>query len=167
MRLFPELSILSPGDPNEVERCMEFIFSDNHPKYLRLRKAGEPKISTYDNSIAPGEWQPIIIKNSKKILLSTGYGLKIAEELSNKNDYKDFSLYSCPVWGQKYSKQQIKYINRFEKIITVEDHIKSGGFGSWLIESTNNNNKIESICINDSVIGMVGSEDYLLNKTIK
>lgn len=167
MRLFPELSIVSPGDPNEVERCMEFIFNDNHPKYLRLRKAGEPRISTYDNSIAPGEWQPIIIKNSKKILLSTGYGLKIAEELSNKNDYKDFSLYSCPVWGQKYSKQQIKYINRFEKIITVEDHIKSGGFGSWLIESTNNNNKIESICINDSVIGMVGSEDYLLNKTIK
>ena len=26
----------------------------------------------------------------------------------------------------KVLKQQIKYINRFEKIITAEDHIKSG-----------------------------------------
>ena len=40
MRLFPELSIVSPVI-QQVERCMEFIFSDSHPKYLRLRKAGE------------------------------------------------------------------------------------------------------------------------------
>ena len=167
MRLFPEISIISPGDPHEVEKCMDYVLKDPYPKYLRLRKAGEQKISNYKNDIVPGEWQAILINNPKKILLSTGYGLKIAKDLTDRKEYKDFSIYSCPIWGQKYSKQQVKYLDRFEKIITVEDHLKSGGFGSWLLESTNNNKKIESICINDSVIGMVGAEDYLLNKNLK
>ena len=41
MRLFPEMTIISPGDPYEVESCMNFIRTDVSPKYLRLRKAGE------------------------------------------------------------------------------------------------------------------------------
>ena len=132
MRLFPEISIISPGDPHEVEKCMDYVLKDPYPKYLRLRKAGEQKISNYKNDIVPGEWQAILINNPKKILLSTGYGLKIAKDLTDRKEYKDFSIYSCPIWGQKYSKQQVKYLDRFEKIITVEDHLKSGGFGSWL-----------------------------------
>ena len=83
--------------------------------------------------------------------------------------YKDFSIYSCPIWGVKYSKEQIKNQDCFDEIITVEDHLNSGGFGSWLIENISTNkqrNKIKSIHINHSVIGMVGNEDYLLKNNI-
>lgn len=168
MRLFPEISIISPGDPHEVKKCMDFIFADNNPKYLRLRKAGELQISNYDNNIDPGHWQPILIKNPKKILLSTGYGLKIANDLSFKSKYKDFSIYSCPIWGQKYASKQIENLKLFDTIVTVEDHLNSGGFGSWLAENIKDHtNKVESIYIDNSVIGMVGDEGYLLNKNMK
>tara|TARA_A100001011_G_C14191981_1_gene791773 strand:- start:368 stop:1261 length:894 start_codon:yes stop_codon:yes gene_type:complete len=170
MRLFPEISIISPGDPNEVERCMDFIFRDKYPKYLRLRKAGEEKISNYNNGIIPGKWQPIIINNPNKILLSTGYGLKIAKDLIKSKKYIDFSIYSCPIWGIKYSNDQKNNQEQFDEIVTVEDHLISGGFGSWLVENISDKeqrSKITSIYIDNEVIGKVGSEEYLLNKTIK
>ena len=45
--------------------------------------------------------------------------------------------------------------------------MNAGGFGSWLHEnSLDNRNKIESIYIKNSVIGMVGEESYLLNENI-
>lgn len=167
MRLFPEISIISPGDPNEVKKCMEFIYKDNNPKYLRLRKAGEENISNYSNKLVPGKWQPILIKNSKKILLTTGYGLKIAKDLITQEKYKDFSIYSCPIWGQKYSHVQKINLSCFETVITVEDHLNAGGFGSWLQENSSDyRDKIESIYIKNSVIGMVGEEGYLLNENI-
>jgi len=167
MRLFPEISIISPGDPNEVKKCMEFIYKDNNPKYLRLRKAGEENISNYSNKLVPGKWQPILIKNSKKILLTTGYGLKIAKDLITQEKYKDFSIYSCPIWGQKYSHVQKTNLSCFETVITVEDHLNAGGFGSWLQENSSDyRDKIESIYIKNSVIGMVGEEGYLLNENI-
>jgi len=167
MRLFPEISIVSPGDPNEVEKCMDFVFKDTSPKYLRLRKAGEERITDYQNHLSPGNWQPIEINDPKKILLTTGYGLKIAKDLLCKNKYKDYSIYSCPIWGMKYADQQIKNQNFFDKIIIVEDHLKSGGFGSWLTENiSKNEDKINFFCIKNTVIGEVGSEEYLL-KNIK
>jgi len=167
MRLFPEISIISPGDPNEVKKCMEFIYKDNNPKYLRLRKAGEENKSNYSNKLVPGKWQPILIKNSKKILLTTGYGLKIAKDLITQEKYKDFSIYSCPIWGQKYSQVQKINLSCFETVITVEDHLNAGGFGSWLQENSSDyRDKIESIYIKNSVIGMVGEEGYLLNENI-
>ena len=170
MRLFPEISIVSPGDPHEVEKCMDFIFKDKFPKYLRLRKAGEKSISDYQNDLIPGNWQQILLNNPKKVLLTTGYGLKIAIDLLKNKKYQDYSIFSCPIWGPKYSEIQIRNQKSFDKIITLEDHLCSAGFGSWIVENIQPNklrNKISSIYINDSVIGMVGNEDYLIEKNIR
>ena len=61
----------------------------------------------------------------------------------------------------------LKNQNFFDKIIIVEDHLKSGGFGSWLTENiSKNEDKINFFCIKNTVIGEVGSEEYLL-KNIK
>ena len=56
-----------------------------------------------------------------------------------------------------------------KKIITVENHLQDGGFGSWLTESltlddNNYNTKIISKFLDKNVIGKVGSEKYLEKK---
>ena len=167
MRLFPEMSIISPGDPNEIKDLFEFIVNDSSPKYLRLRKSGE-KIYTKPNfNLSPGFWSPVYINNPKKIFLSTGYGMHLAiNEIKSNPLYNDYSLYSCPIWGSKYKSIQLEQAKSFETIITIEDHLESCGFGSWLNESLNgslNNVKLSSISLKDSVIGQVGKEDYLLD----
>ena len=52
--------------------------------------------------------------------------------------------------------------NILKKIIVVEDHLKDGGFQSWLNESFTNE-KLISKSINSKVIGKVGSKEFLMN----
>lgn len=164
MRLFPEISILSPGDPTEVDKLFDYILSDSSPKYLRLRKSGETNYNDLDINISAGKWNKIM--HSKSIFLTTGYGLEIAQRLISENKkFADFGIYTCPIWGPKYSELQEDQINQFEVVISVEDHMKECGFGSWLNESCESNNvknKLYNSYLNKSVIGKVGSEDYLL-----
>ena len=37
----------------------------------------------------------------------------------------------------KYKYLQPKQISKFDEIVVIEDHLEDGGFGSWLLESTN------------------------------
>ena len=60
-------------------------------------------------------------------------------------------------------------IKKYKKILTFENHLQDGGFGSWLSESTLQKNfqiktKINSRYIDQEVIGQVGSEKYLNKK---
>lgn len=163
MRLFPEMTIISPGDPNEVKNCMKFISIDNSPKYFRLRKAGEINHSKVDNISVPGIWTPIISNNIKKTFLSTGYGMQLAiNKIKNDSSFEDYSLYSCPIWGEKYSKELKPQIEKFDEIIVIEDHLKINGFSSWVIDADFKNTKIIKMNISSDVIGKVGSEEYLL-----
>ena len=170
MRLFPEMTILSPGDPNEVHFCMDFAFKNSSPKYLRLRKAGEENFNFNKAYEKPGYWNRITNKKSKNIFLSTGNGLKLANDLVKYNKkYIDFDIYTCPIWGIKYASFQENLAANFNKIITLEDHLLSGGFGSWIKESITDKSqitKISTMNLDLSVIGKVGSEQYLL-KNIK
>ena len=165
MRLFPEISIISPGDPNEVDLSFEFIMSDTSPKYLRLRKTGEPIFNKNEKLELPGFWNRVKEGRDNKAFLSTGYGLKLAFDLVKTNKFQNYNIFSCPIWGNKYKKIQFKQILKYDKIITIEDHLLSGGFGSWIRESIinkKNNMNVGHAFIDDSIIGKVGSEEYLL-----
>ena len=165
MRLFPEISIISPGDPNEVDLSFEFIMRDTSPKYLRLRKTGEPIFNKNEKLELPGFWNRVKEGRDNKALLSTGYGLKLAFDLVKTNKFQNYSIFSCPIWGNKYKKFQFKQILKHDKIITIEDHLLSGGFGSWIRESIinkKNNINLGHAFIDDDIIGKVGSEEYLL-----
>ena len=167
MRLFPEMTIISPGDPNEVESCMKFINEDNTPKYLRLRKAGEKNHTKANINFTPGLWNPVIINDPKKIFLSTGYGMQLAfDEINTNPIYKNYSLYSCPIWGQKYNELQSPQLDDFDQLISMEDHLKAGGFGSWLTESVKIKNTFKLGYISNLVIGKVGDEKWLLKNLI-
>jgi transketolase len=69
----------------------------------------------------------------------------------------------------KYKNQQIKNLKKYKKVITIENHLQDGGFGSWLSEAlTKNKNRIKtqivSKFLSEKVIGEVGSESYLNSK---
>ena len=166
IRLFPEFKILAPGDPLETEACMKHLFSNNGPSYLRLKKAGEENYNLKVNKLKPGLWNKIKISRNGKIFLTTSGGLKLAFDIiENEKKYKDYGIYTCPVWGQKFKHLQQSQINNFLEIITVEDHLEDGGFGSWIRESLTDISsqlKIKNMSLKSDIIGAVGSEKYLL-----
>lgn len=163
IRLFPEIIIASPGDPNEVKGCLDYIVKENKPSYLRLRKAGETTYSNHNDLIA-GNWNKVVESKNKKIFLTTGYGLELAMRLRTQNKYKDYGIYTCPVWGARLRKKQEEQFKCFENVISVEDHLVDCGFGSWLRESISStqNQKLTVKALNQGIIGKVGNEEYLL-----
>ena len=166
IRLFPEFKILAPGDPNETIGCMQNLFSSNGPSYLRLKKAGEANYNKKTNRLEPGIWNKVLDSKNKKIFLTTSGGLKLAFDiLKTDKKYKDYGIYSCPIWGQKYKNLQQGQVDSFEEIISVEDHLADGGFGSWLRETMvdiSSHLKLKNMALNSNIIGAVGSEEYLL-----
>ena len=169
MRLFPNVLIASPSNINETKACMKYLIKNPQPSYLRLAKSKNTLSEKKTFNLIPGKWHNIITgkKNFRKTFLTTGNTSYLTKHLFSKNKYKDYHLFSLPIWGMKFKKKQIDQIKKWKEIIVLEDHIEDGGFASWLKESINNFNiktKIISKNIQSSVIGKVGSEKYLLDK---
>lgn len=166
MRLFPEMTLLTPGDPFQTEKCLEYAILNPSPTYLRIKKSGEPNYTNYNKKFKDGRWIEIIKPKKKSIFLSISGGLKYAiSAVKNIDKYKNFGVYSCPVWSSKSKIEQEHNLNKFDEVITIEDHLIDGGFGSWLRESITNHSslhlKLSNKALNQNIIGKVGSEEYL------
>ena len=166
MRSFPNMQILSPGNNNELVGLLNYIKKNPQPSYLRLDKDEHKDEKIQKIIISPGKIHKLINGNKKKIILTTGSVQGLAREIKSKK-FKDYSLYSMPMWGMKAKNTAKNIIKRFDEIITIEDHFYDGGFGSWLKECINNT-KIKTIIkskyINSNVLNEVGSKEYLLKK---
>ena len=137
MRVMPNMLIAAPGDPMEVRACMRYLINNPQPSYLRLGKSGEPCIHAEAPSVLPGKW--LCIREGEKggkTYLTTGAPLELVSKLvTTKPDLKDWSLCSMPLWSMKVKAMQVQQLENFSTIVTVEDHLMDGGFGSWLLES--------------------------------
>ena len=170
IRTMPNMLIAAPGDPMEVRGCMRYLLSNPQPSYLRLGKAGEKNIHEDIPRPLPGVWLPIIDNlegHARSTILTTGATLPFAKELiKNNSNYNHYALCTLPLWGMSSKKMQIEMQSNWESVITVEDHLIDGGFGSWFLEAISIGNKsmlnkIEIMCLDVKVAGMVGKQEVL------
>ena len=166
IRSFPNMLIASPGDIMELKSCLEYIIKRPQPSYLRLDKSSNYQIHKKKPNISPGKWIKVFdhkndVKNTE-IYLTTGAVIEFIKDKIDKKKYKPRSLFSIPLWGMRFKKNQNKNLKKFKKIIVVEDHLKDGGFQSWLHESYTND-KLISKSLDSKVIKKVGSKEFLMN----
>ena len=165
MRSMPNMLICSPVDPFETKLCLEAIDKYNGPSYLRLHRANEPLINSDSRPLNFGK--PRFLGgnlNSKKAILATGY----AGQLVDKDILKDYSLFSIPCWGMKFREYILPFVERFDSVVTLEDHLMDCGFGSWVLEcliSSSHIAKIKVKSFNTSVIGIVGDENSIYEES--
>jgi transketolase len=170
IRSMPNMLISSPGDPLEVRACMTYLIKNPQPSYLRLGKAGEPVIHHSEPLITPGKW--VLVKaaqrknndSKKTALISTGATLEIAFHLCQQEEWQDVDLYTIPLWGQGFKKNQESFSQNYDSIHTLEDHLIDGGFGSWLMESlvsSRTSGKVYPHALSSDVCGTVGSQQTL------
>lgn len=167
MRVMPNMMIAAPGDPMEVRACMRYLLSNPQPSYLRLGKAGESNIHAKVPDISPGQW--LLIREGKKngdAYLTTGAPLEIVNQIFLKrNELRERSLCSIPLWSMKIKETQPLQLENFSTIVTVEDHLTDGGFGSWLLEAASKRpdlmRRIKIKSLDSRVCGMVGKQSTL------
>lgn len=167
MRSLPNMLIAAPGDPMEVRACMRYLIENPQPSYLRLGKAGEPCFHDYVPEINPGEWVNVRMGKGGASILTTGATLQLAHDLVLTDHYNDYSIYSMPLWSMSSKHLQASQlkISQISTLLTMEDHLIDGGFGSWVLESLISNpeliSKIKIKSLDSAVCGMVGKQDWL------
>lgn len=166
MRCMPSMMIAAPGDPMETRACMQYLVNNPQPSYLRLGKVGEPIFHDQIPDIMPGRWLPVITPDvdERKIILTTGATLASVIEWQKAKAQPDCQVYSMPLWGQSSKYMQSTQVKQVSNVLTVEDHLIDGGFGSWLLESVVHDGLADRIrikALNSEVCGMVGSQAIL------
>ena len=163
MRSFPNMLICAPSCPLETRLCMDLLIERRGPAYLRLHKAGEPAITADNEPLIPGVPRFIAGNiNSSTAILSTGFAAQgVIDQVMESDKY---ALFSMPAWGMRYRQHVQSFASKYLRIITLEDHLMDGGFGSWILESLAGTNHVSKILIQSlplGTVGKVGKEAYI------
>lgn len=167
IRVMPNMLIAAPGDPMETRACMRYLVTNPQPSYLRLGKAGELCLHASVPEVTPGKWltlTPGAVTDST--IISTGAPLAIAAKwLEGQEQFLGYALHSLPLWGMKYKSSQATEVSKWERVVTLEDHLVDGGFGSWMMESLLMQSdlilRLRIKGLDPSVCGVVGCQETL------
>lgn len=165
MRSLPGVTVVCPGDLVEAAEATKAIAKYPGTCYLRLGRGGEKQVHTEIPNFRIGK--AIRIKEGEKIaVFSTGAILDEVTDAVAELERKGISVeqYSFPTVKPLDQRVILDCSNRFDKIVTVEEHNITGGFGSAVAEVMAENPtraQLVRIGINDEYCSIVGSQKYL------
>ena len=135
LRALPEMTVVAPGDPVEVEQLVPQIVEHAGPVYLRLGRAGEQPVHDPATEIELG--RPARARSGSDVLLLTAGGmLPVALEAARL-------LEPDGVQSEVVSIHTVKPLDReaictlaagFPIVITCEEHSALGGLGGAVAE---------------------------------
>ncbi|MDC3030988.1 hypothetical protein OA182_02080 [Candidatus Pelagibacter sp.] len=169
MNSIPNMSIICPSDANEMENLMRETLKWKGPIYIRLAKGGDEIISKDIKNFRIGK-AITYSKTGSVLLIGTGITTKFAidakKQLKKELDCGVIHFNTISPFDEKAILEYIKN-NDTKLIITIEEHILSGGLSSLvsaIILKKDLNIKFRSIGIpNKKFIEKYGSQSELLN----
>ncbi len=169
LRSFPNMLLAAPGDPLEVRACMRYLVQHPQPSYLRLGKAGEPCFHAEVPAVTPGRWLRVAGEaapdGTGTALVATGAALGHAMARRALPEHRTSTVYSLPLWSMASKALQAGQLASHARVVTLEDHLVDGGFGSWMMESLHSRPelraRLQAVALDAQVCGTVGSQDML------
>lgn len=165
MRALPDVAVLCPGDLVEAEEATKAVVRYPGTCYLRLGRGGEKRIHDHIDGFVIGKALPIH-GGERVAIFSTG---AIFEEIAGAETI----LAAYGVHPAVWTFPTVKPIDRgtilrcaqeFDRIVTVEEHNLSGGFGSAVAEVLAENPAhagLLRIGLPDTYCAIVGNQKYL------
>lgn len=163
MRALPNMTVICPGDPVEAKEAVNYAASCKFPVYIRLGRAGEPRIHLNPINIRGIN---IVYPSEKAIVLTTGNVLDLVKEIIDSNNL-DIGLASIPMVKPLPIGLIQQIIHKRISIVTVEEHNVMGGFGTAVAEVIAESNQsifFKRVGIPDIFSHVVGNHEYLRNK---
>lgn len=147
MRMLPHMLLAAPACPMEVRACVRYLVANPQPSYLRLGKAGERALHPEVPQVEPGRWLRLrgggpggASSARHGTVLTTGAAAQLVAgwiDQAVTPAWAGASLHTLPLWGMACKTAQADQARQWREIVTVEDHLADGGFGSWLLEALN------------------------------
>ena len=170
LRALPEVTVVCPGDLVEAAEATKAIAHTPGTVYLRLGRGGEKRVHDKIDNFQIGK--AIKIReakedcNKKVALFSTGAILDEVTEAAGILEKEGIGV-------EEYSFHTVKPIdkdvvldcaNRYDYIVTVEEHNVIGGLASAVSEvitDSDENVRLIKIGLNDEYCSKVGNQKYL------
>lgn len=167
MGSLPNMTILAPCDPLEVEAAVLASAEQNGPVYLRVGKSGEPAIT----AAAP---EPFVFGKVRRIADGAdaaiiGYGPilhlgTVAAQRWQQETGKKAAVYSAHTM-KPFDKAGVQaLLRRYPKVITVEEHVGLGGLGGLVRQAAHEAGlatPVTTMHLKDEYIHTYGSQDDL------
>lgn len=163
MRVLPNLRVLSPGDPWEARSAVHESLQRPGPTYVRLGKNGEASLHT---GRLPSLSAPVILRQGTAITIA-GTGAIVAECLKAADLLLEMGIDACVVSVPTVSPldtEQLVQCAQGSPLLTVEEHVLSGGFGAAVLENLNSRRlslPLKRIGLSNELLSEVGSAEHL------
>lgn len=163
MRALPGMRVLSPADPSEARLSLQFALESAGPTYIRLGKNGEPDLASVQSSKL-GEPR-VLRQGTDAVILVTGAiaGECLAAAHLLSDDGISATVASCPLVNPAPTEWLARLPNDVP-VITVEEHVLNGGFGSAILEAMNDLSlqaRVLRLGLSPDQLGAIGSQSYL------
>lgn len=135
LRILPNMHVICPGDPVEVELAVAAALELKRPTYIRIGKKGEPVVHAQPPSFQVG--QGIALQEGHDIaLVSVGNVLPLALDCAQVLTDKGFSTGVVSLHTVKPLDQPLltELFSRYRRIAVLEEHGLAGGAGSAILE---------------------------------
>ncbi len=168
LRHIPDLTVMAPKDGEELRLMLEFALKHNGPSAIRYPRGKIPETSLPNLEIAMGTGETL--KEGADIAL-IAIGNSVIPALNASEKLEEIGI-NATVINARFVKPLDKELllsiaARIPRLITIEENVLQGGFGSAVIECLNdseiNNIKIKRLGIRDSFIEQ-GNPDELRAK---
>ena len=132
----PGMTVLSPCDANELCAMLRWTIRNDGPAAIRYGKDGcaLPCSKNETGEFIPGKWKTLI-PGKDVVLLATGsmvrIGIQVSEILKKKNTSAE--IVNCPSI-KPLDEEYLKRMNPDIPVITLEEHMTTGGFGEFVTE---------------------------------
>ena len=164
----PNMQILAPKDGLELKRMLKSAFSWKGPTAIRYPRGESDDLSNF------GSYESIIDKKGEVLLrgkdaciIAVGTMVRTAYEVAKALKEKNIS---CTVINGRFIKPLdeeliIKEVSPIKNIITLEDNVIKGGFGSQvtelLIRENMNNKNIRTLGLPDKFVHQGSNEELM------
>ncbi len=158
LRTIPDLTILSPSDPVELQLLLNEVIDYDSPVYIRIGKNGEPNFSQ-KTKLRIGEAY-YYYEGNKVAIVSHGVIMGEAAKLKELllGDGIDASVVSSPTIKPVDETFFKNLKSKHDRIIVIEEHYQIGGLGSALKEI---GIPVDVYGVKDRIFYEGGDQDYL------
>jgi len=137
LRCMPKMTVMAPKDENELARMLVTAVNHDGPVALRYPRGIGTGVMLEDNPEPLEIGKAEVIDQGDDILI-IAIGKSVCEALKAgkvlQNEGIDTTIINARFVKPLDSELIVKYAKKIKKIITVEEHILDGGFGSAVLE---------------------------------
>jgi 1-deoxy-D-xylulose-5-phosphate synthase len=135
LRMIPNLVVGAPADAHELAGMIETAIAHDGPIAIRFPKASASSLPSLPAAPIPvGVWEEVR-EGEDVLILAVGRMVEIAQKVASNLAARNIS---CGVvnarWVKPLDPRLEEWVSSYRRVITLEDNVVSGGFGSAVLE---------------------------------